>query len=62
MWVYRMGMERAKRMLLSGDTIDGRQAEQWGLGQAVPSPVVVRFRYFPKRIYKWPLSQNKKIE
>ena len=36
MWVYRMGMERAKRMLLSGDTIDGRQAEQWGLGQAVP--------------------------
>ena len=36
MWVYRLGAERAKRMLLSGDLIDGRQAEQWGLGQAVP--------------------------
>ena len=35
MWVYRLGVERAKRMLLSGDMIDGRQAEQWGLGQAV---------------------------
>jgi enoyl-CoA hydratase len=31
MWVYRMGMERAKRMLLTGDTIDGRQAADWGL-------------------------------
>ena len=32
MWVYRLGAEHAKRMLLSGDLIDGRQAEQWGLG------------------------------
>jgi len=31
MWVYRLGAERAKRMLLSGDTIDGRTAEAWGL-------------------------------
>ena len=23
-WVYRLGAERAKRMLLTGDTIDGR--------------------------------------
>ena len=36
MWVYRLGAEHAKRMLLSGDLIDGRQAEQWGLGQSVP--------------------------
>ena len=36
MWVYRLGVERAKRMLLSGDLIDGLQAERWGLGQAVP--------------------------
>ena len=35
MWVYRLGVERAKRMLLTGDLIDGRQAEDWGLGQAV---------------------------
>ena len=37
MWVYRLGAERAKRMLFSGDLIDGRQAEAWGLGQAVPA-------------------------
>jgi len=36
MWVYRLGAERAKRLLLSGDLIDGRQAEAWGLGQAIP--------------------------
>jgi enoyl-CoA hydratase len=31
MWVYRLGAERAKRMLLTGDTIDGRTAAAWGL-------------------------------
>jgi enoyl-CoA hydratase len=31
MWVYRLGAERAKRMLLTGDTIDGRKAADWGL-------------------------------
>jgi len=36
MWVYRIGVERAKRLLLTGDTIDGRTAENWGLGQCVP--------------------------
>lgn len=36
MWVYRVGAERAKRMLLTGDTIDGATAASWGLGEAVP--------------------------
>ena len=31
MWVYRLGPEKAKRMLLTGDTIDGKQAAEWGL-------------------------------
>jgi enoyl-CoA hydratase len=31
MWVYRLGPERAKRMLLTGDKIDGREAERLGL-------------------------------
>src|SRR5207302_6417762 len=31
MWVYRLGAERAKRMLLTGDTIDGTTAAEWGL-------------------------------
>ncbi|MEM7507016.1 MAG: crotonase/enoyl-CoA hydratase family protein [Pseudomonadota bacterium] len=38
MWVYRIGAERAKRMLLTGDKIDGREAAAMGLVlKAVPS-------------------------
>jgi enoyl-CoA hydratase len=37
MWVFRLGAEKAKRMLLTGDTIDGRTAKEWGLvHDAVP--------------------------
>jgi enoyl-CoA hydratase len=36
-WTYRLGPERAKRMLLTGDLIDGVTAERWGLvGESVP--------------------------
>jgi len=38
MWTYRIGPERAKRMLLTGDRIDGREAERIGLVlKAVPA-------------------------
>ena len=38
MWVYRVGAEQAKRMLLPGDKIDGREAACMGLVmQAVPA-------------------------
>lgn len=38
MWVYRVGLEQAKRMLFTGDLIDGREAEAVGLVlEAVPS-------------------------
>ncbi len=38
MWVYRLGAEKAKRMLLTGDTVDGRQAKSMGLVyDAVPA-------------------------
>jgi enoyl-CoA hydratase len=37
MWVYRLGAEKAKRMLLTGDLIDGREAATMGLVlEAVP--------------------------
>ena len=39
MWVYRIGAERAKRMLLTGDLVDGVEAKQMGLVMdAVPEP------------------------
>ena len=31
MWVYRLGAEQAKRMMLTGDKIDGKEAERIGL-------------------------------
>lgn len=38
MWVYRLGPEQAKRMLLTGDKIDGKEAERIGLVlKAVPA-------------------------
>ncbi len=37
MWVYRLGAERAKRMLFTGDLVDGREAARLGLVlEAVP--------------------------
>jgi enoyl-CoA hydratase len=38
MWVFRIGAERAKRMLLTGDLVDGRAAKEMGLVyDAVPA-------------------------
>lgn len=38
MWIYRVGLTWAKRMLLTGDLIDGKTAERIGLAyKAVPS-------------------------
>ena len=38
MWVYRLGPEKAKHMLFTGDTVDGREAEHMGLVlKAVPA-------------------------
>jgi enoyl-CoA hydratase len=37
MWTYRLGLERSKRLLLTGDALDGRRAVEWGLAsEAVP--------------------------
>ncbi len=37
MWIYRLGLERSKRLLLTGDALDGRTAVEWGLAsEAVP--------------------------
>ncbi|WP_299775552.1 crotonase/enoyl-CoA hydratase family protein [uncultured Pseudoteredinibacter sp.] len=31
MWVYRLGVEKAKRMLFTGDLVSGKEAEEMGL-------------------------------
>jgi len=38
MWVYRLGLEHAKRLMLSGESLSGREAERVGLAsKAVPA-------------------------
>ncbi|HYF18300.1 MAG TPA: crotonase/enoyl-CoA hydratase family protein [Ramlibacter sp.] len=35
MWTYRLGPTRAKQLMFTGDTIDGRTAAAWGLANEV---------------------------
>jgi len=38
MWTYRLGLERSKRLLLTGDALSGARAAEWGLAcEAVPA-------------------------
>jgi enoyl-CoA hydratase len=59
MWVYRMGLERAKRYLLTGDEISGRTAAEIGLVlEAVPDDQVTeRGMELATRMAKLPTSQ-----
>jgi enoyl-CoA hydratase len=59
MWVYRVGAERAKRMLLTGDLVDGREAKEMGLVlDAVPEAELDRrVESVVKRIVGIPRNQ-----
>ncbi|MBT8465961.1 MAG: crotonase/enoyl-CoA hydratase family protein [Myxococcales bacterium] len=59
MWVYRLGPQRAKRMLFTGDKIDGREAERIGLvHKAVPADRLdVEVEALAERISTVPVNQ-----
>ncbi len=38
LWAHRLGDQRAKRLLLTGDCITGAQAAEWGLAVEAPEP------------------------
>ena len=59
MWVYRLGAERAKRMLLTGDLVDGREAVRLGLVlEAVPrSALDARVAAIAERMAAVPKNQ-----
>jgi enoyl-CoA hydratase len=59
MWVYRLGAEKAKRMLLTGDTIDGKQAAEWGLVlESVPADALdARVEELADRMAGVPINQ-----
>ena len=40
LWVHRIGAEKAKRLLFTGDSITGKQACEWGLAIEPPAPII----------------------
>ena len=59
MWVYRLGAERAKRMLFIGDRISGREAQEMGLVlKAVPDDQLhAEVEAMADRISRVPVNQ-----
>lgn len=59
MWVYRLGPERAKRMLFTGDKITGREAADMGLVlEAVPAAALDdRVEELAARMASVPINQ-----
>jgi enoyl-CoA hydratase len=59
MWAFRIGPARAKRLLLTGDSIDGTTAVDWGLAtEAAPAAELdQRFEDLLERIAQLPVNQ-----
>jgi enoyl-CoA hydratase len=59
MWVHRLGPTRAKRLLLTGDSLTGRQAANWGLATDwAPADEVDRtFEDLLERVARIPVNQ-----
>jgi enoyl-CoA hydratase len=59
LWAYRIGAERAKRLLFTGDCLTGRQAVEWGLASesAPAAELDTRFERLLERVAKLPINQ-----
>jgi enoyl-CoA hydratase len=59
LWVHRIGAEKAKRLLFTGDSLTGQQAVEWGLAIEAPSvdKLDERFEYLLERIARVPVNQ-----
>jgi enoyl-CoA hydratase len=59
MWAYRIGPARAKRLLLTGDSLSGVQAAEWGLAtEAAPlDELDGRFEELLGRVARLPVNQ-----
>lgn len=59
LWAHRIGDQRAKRMLLTGDLITGKQAVEWGLAiESCPAEELdERAEVLAHRIAQMPLNQ-----
>jgi enoyl-CoA hydratase len=59
LWAHRIGPERAKRLLFTGDLITGAVAHEWGLAIEAPPPNELdeRFEALLQRIALVPVNQ-----
>jgi enoyl-CoA hydratase len=59
MWAYRLGPQRAKRLLFTGDSLSGAEALEWGLAIEAPAPEQLdeRTEILVGRIAQMPLNQ-----
>jgi enoyl-CoA hydratase/carnithine racemase len=59
LWAYRLGPQRAKRLLFTGDSLSGAEAAQWGLAvEAWPAEELdERVEALARRIARLPLNQ-----
>jgi enoyl-CoA hydratase len=59
LWAFRVGPARAKRLLLTGDSIDGTTAVEWGLAtEAAPADALdERFESLLERVGRVPINQ-----
>jgi enoyl-CoA hydratase len=59
LWAYRIGPEKAKRLLFTGDCLTGKQAAEWGLAtEAVAGDQLsLRFESLLERVARLPVNQ-----
>ncbi len=59
LWAHRIGPEKAKRLLFTGDLITGAQAHEWGLAIEAPPPAELddRFEALLERFALTPVNQ-----
>jgi enoyl-CoA hydratase len=59
MWAHRLGHQRAKRLLFTGDSLSGTEALEWGLAIDAPAPHELdeRTEALVARIARMPLNQ-----
>jgi enoyl-CoA hydratase len=59
LWASRIGVQRAKRLLFTGDSVSGAQAAEWGLAleAAPPDQLDQRVEELLERIARLPLNQ-----
>jgi enoyl-CoA hydratase len=59
MWAYRLGPQRAKRLLFTGDSLTGAEALEWGLAIEAPPPdrLDERAEALVERIGRLPVNQ-----